>query len=209
MAMLRVKNQDEGENDLHLQIPGEWAATLYPDIFGVPEQWILLVSLIIQLGKEKDADRPHNESIGLSVQGFLERAKAVETLISQLQPPLGADPDLVSLLKAMKNALSIYFYKRILNVDSSMLKTNVENVQNSLPLLQSSQPDSVYGTARFIWPAFIAACEAEPPEIRLAFSAWFRDAARDSGLRLFTTTLTNLEKHWEMRPSSGSVNLSF
>ncbi|KAJ6110546.1 hypothetical protein N7486_002781 [Penicillium sp. IBT 16267x] len=35
--MLRVRDREEGENDLHLERPGLFSATLYPEIFGVPE----------------------------------------------------------------------------------------------------------------------------------------------------------------------------
>ena len=53
--MMRVRGQEEGENDLHLERPGLWSSTLYPEIFGIPEQWVFLLSQVIRLGKEKDA----------------------------------------------------------------------------------------------------------------------------------------------------------
>ena len=171
--MLRTKTQEEGENDLHLQMPGDWSATMYPEIFGVSEQWIMLVSLIVQLAKEKEGNNLQNEGIGLSLKGFLERAKAIEALINRLQRP-NTDPQLSNLLDAMQNALSIYFYRRIHNIDASVLQTKVESVRRCLSRIESTQSMTVYGAARFIWPAFIAACEAEHPEAQLAFSGWFK-----------------------------------
>ncbi|KAJ9655260.1 hypothetical protein H2201_008845 [Coniosporium apollinis] len=87
--MLKVKGQEEGENDLHLQLPGIWSATLYPEIFGVPEPWILLVSLVIRLGREKDAAEQQDVTDALSLKDFVSRAKAVERCINRLQRPDG------------------------------------------------------------------------------------------------------------------------
>jgi hypothetical protein len=35
--MLRVRDRKEGKNDLHLERPGLFSASLYPKIFGIPE----------------------------------------------------------------------------------------------------------------------------------------------------------------------------
>lgn len=48
--MLTIKDTDLGENGLHLQIPGIWMATLYLEVFGIQESYILLLSLMIRLG---------------------------------------------------------------------------------------------------------------------------------------------------------------
>jgi arginine metabolism regulation protein II len=52
--MLRVRDREEVENDLHLERPGHHSTTLYPEIFGIPEPWMLFLSLVIRLGTEKD-----------------------------------------------------------------------------------------------------------------------------------------------------------
>lgn len=53
--MSEVKSLEVGENDLHLECLREFPPTLYPEIFGVPESWMLLLSLTIRLAKEKDS----------------------------------------------------------------------------------------------------------------------------------------------------------
>jgi hypothetical protein len=63
----------------------------------------------------------------------------------------------------------------------------------------------VHGSAGFIWPAFIAACEAEDPKIQESFSAWFEVSAQRSGLSSFAQTQASIEKVWEeKRNSNGS-----
>jgi len=63
----------------------------------------------------------------------------------------------------------------------------------------------VHGSAGFIWPAFIAACEAEDVEVQESFTTWFEISARRSGLSGFTETLTSIRKIWrEKRGGNGS-----
>lgn len=197
--MLKVKDQDLGENDLHLQFPGVWSATLYPEIFGVPEIYVFLLSLVVRLGKEKDSDQPHE------AKEFLNRANAVERSINQLrrpprppETPYTENPspqvELDNLVDGMQHALSIYFYRRIYDVDSSMLQNKVAGVRGCLLRHEFAGSD---GASRLVWPAFIAACEAEDPETQMTFTNWFKNAADRCGLRLFSDTLANIESLWE------------
>lgn len=199
--MLRTKTREEGENDLHLQIPGEWSATLYPEIFGVPEQWILLVSLIIQLAKEKDDDNQLFHRSKLSVKDFLHRAKAIETAISRLQRS-ASDPELDNLLEAMRHALAIYFYRRIYDVDSSMLQQKVASICECLQRSDEIVSPAAHGAARFIWPAIVAAREAESIENQVCLTNWFQNAARRAGLHLFITALANVKAIWEAKKAT-------
>jgi hypothetical protein len=171
--MQRVKGQEEGENDLHLMRPGVWSATLYPEIFGMPEVYIFLLSLIIRLGKEKDDAELQPDAPNLNLKDFLRRAKAVERCINQLRP-LDQKADVVdTLVDATHNALAIYFYRRIYNVDASMLQPRVVSVRDCLLRFESAGAEMAYGSARLIWPAFIAACEAEDAEVQFSFTTWF------------------------------------
>ena len=198
--MLKVKCQEEGENDLHLQKPGVWSGTLYPEIFGVPEQWLMLVSLIIRLGKEKEGidDQANDKTKAdkMSLRDFLSQAKATERFIHRLQRPR-YNAELDSLLDAMQNALIIYFYRRIYDVNASMLQPWVLRVCECLIRVESkSDHEPTYGAARYVWPAFIAACEAEDTDVQASFSSWFRSSAQQSGLQLFSDTLANVERMW-------------
>lgn len=219
--MLKVKGQEEGENDLHLQLPGIWSATLYPEIFGVPEPWILLVSLVIRLGREKDAAEQQDVTDALSLKDFMSRAKAVERCINRLQRPGGtADAPLNHqpqnprhaldcMLGAMQHALAIYFYRRVYDVDASMLQQNVVSVRDCLLRFESADPGMTCGSARLIWPAFMAAREAEDPEVQVSFTNWFKDSGQRSGLSFFTDTLSNIEQIWEEKRSGHRRNVTW
>ncbi|KAK6382934.1 hypothetical protein LTS17_003604 [Exophiala oligosperma] len=214
-----LKSQEAGENDLHLERPGEFPPTLYPEIFAFPEPWLLLLSLTIRLGKEKDYAEAEGVTDALSLKVFASRAKAVERRIhhlqvqrftdtaypsSSLQSPRDRDV-LNNMLDAVQQALIIYFHRRIHDLDASLLQQKVVGVRDCLLRCEFADPTVVHGSAGFLWPAFIAACEAEDPEVQVSFSHWFKTSAQRSGLSCFTKTLQSIEQIWqEKQTSSGS-----
>lgn len=215
--MLRVKCREEGENDLHLQNPGFWPKTLYPEIFGIPEKYVFALSLVIRLGQQRDEAKHQDSADALSLKDFLRRAKTVERYIKQLcRPNQGQDihvtdqseafePMLDDLLQAMHHALTIYFYRRIYDVEADMLQTHVVSVRDCLLRLEAAGAGTMYGSARLLWPAFIAACEAEDPHLQVSFAEWFQNSATCSGLRYFDDAKTNIERVWkEKRSGHGS-----
>ncbi|OAL49298.1 hypothetical protein IQ07DRAFT_76847 [Pyrenochaeta sp. DS3sAY3a] len=196
--MMRVKGQDEGENDLHLEYPGIWSATLYPEIFGVQEMWLFLVSLVIRLAKEKEVSEKDGTAETLSVKDYLSRAKAIEKCILQLKQTRSSEcQTLNNMLDAMEHALLIFFYRKIYDVESSLLQQRVVSVRDCLVKFETGNSEEVFGTTRLVWPAFIAASEAEDSDVQASFATWFRLAAQRSGLRLFSDTLENLERAWQ------------
>lgn len=207
--MLRVKCREEGENDLHLQNPGFWPKTLYPEIFGLPEKYVFALSLIIRLGQWRDEARHQDAADALSLKEFLSRAKTVERYIKQLSVPnRGANPSspsrlevpepmLDDLLQAMQHALAIYFYRRIYDVEADMLQAHVNGVRDGLLRSEATEAGTMYGSARMLWPAFIAACEAEDPQVQSWFREWFQASATRSGLPYFNNAKANIERVWE------------
>ncbi|TVY74812.1 Arginine metabolism regulation protein II [Fusarium oxysporum f. sp. cubense] len=219
--MHKVKGQEEGENDLHLQHPGIWSATLYPEIFGVPELHLFMLSLVIRLAREKEQNQDELINSGLTLKEFMARAKAVERWIKQLhvlrqsiwmvEAPV--DPEhqqsvnlLNSLADTMQHALSVYFYRRIYDLDPSMLQKHVLGVRNRLLEFDASDAGMGYGSLRLIWPAFVAACETDDNDIRASFVQWFECAAKRSGLRIFTETKERIERIWIGRDSTDRQN---
>ncbi|KAI1082091.1 fungal-specific transcription factor domain-containing protein [Whalleya microplaca] len=219
--MYVLKTREEGENDLHLERPGIWSATLYPDIFGMPEILLFLLSLVIRLGKEKDAAEVRNIPDCLDLQEFLSRAKVLERSINQIRqpnhalvaytPPSGTvDPDILgNMINAMQHALAIYFYRRIYDVDASLLQPLVVSVHDSLLRCQGTGSGTMLGSLGLKWPAFIAACEAEGLEVRHSFSNWFESSAQITGLSTFTSTLDIIRETWEARCTSNGSKVAW
>ncbi|KAI2676541.1 transcriptional regulator family: Fungal Specific TF [Penicillium roqueforti] len=214
--MMRVRGQEEGENDLHLERPGFWSNTLYPEIFGIPEPWVLLLSQVIRLGKEKDAAEREDASNCISLKEFISRAKTLEDYINKLPLPSleniqsEFDHEVIdNMLNAMQNALAIYFYRRIYDVDASLLQQKVVVVLDHLLRCENTDSTVVHGSAGFIWPAFIAACEADDPLVQASFSNWFVNSARRSGLSCFTETLANIQRIWQEKTCANGKSVTW
>ena len=203
-----VKSQEEGENDLHLSEPGLFSATMYPEIYGIPEPWIFLLSQTIRLGNERDAAERGIREKTLLLKDFLCRAKAIERRINNMEgmiPMVSAccnrepvDQHVVeTILHGMQAALAIYFYRRVYDVDASILQRKVVSVRDWLFRCEHADRTMVFGYVGQIWPAFIAACEAEDHELQASFSTWFITSAQQSGLPCFTETLKDIECVWQ------------
>jgi len=206
--MRRAKSQDEGENDLHLERIGDYPATLYPEVFGVPEAYMLMLSLVIRLGKERDAAEASSVAGVTSLKDFLAQAKAVERSILRMRPRQHTrDVSIYSkyednkevmndMLTAIHEALVIYFYRKIYDVDSALLQQRVAIICDCLLRCEVAYENTVWGSAGFIWPAFIAACEADDMVIRASFADLFDKMARRSGLSIFRETLLDIQQTW-------------
>ncbi|KAF2824650.1 hypothetical protein CC86DRAFT_456697 [Ophiobolus disseminans] len=209
--MVKIKDREEGENDLHLEMPGFWPKTLYPEIFGVPEAYMFALSLILRLGEWKDS------AVGgdTGLRDFLDRAKTVERYIKRLNRPdiiagkSAPNPALDNMFDAMQNALIIYFYRRIYDLDSSLLQTHVANVGRCLLRSEQSEQGIVHGSSRLLWPVFIAACEAEDPGDQSVFSTWLSGCYDRSGLRYFENARKSAECIWAKKRCSEELSISW
>ena len=118
----------------------------------------------------------------------------------------GLASNLYHFLLSMKTSLSIFFYRRIYDLDPSLLQTRVAVVQQCLMRCEEGEheeaeaeatsSDRFHNSAIFVWSAFVAACEAQDLPTRNYFASWFRKAARQSGLHFFLRTLSQIEKAW-------------
>ncbi|KAI1459807.1 arginine metabolism regulation protein II [Annulohypoxylon moriforme] len=219
--MLKSKTREEGENDLHLERPGMWPATLYPEIYGVPESLIYLLSCIIRLGKEKDNAGQGISRTSSDIAEFLSRAKNLEDCIKQHRDQSGISAfqipysemakvdHLANIISAVQNALAIYFYRRIYDLDSALLQPMVANVLESLTRHQCTGSGIAGGSLSLVWPAFIAACETDDPTMQTAFTNWFETCMRTSGLDTFTVTMNTIKEAWRAKPCSRNSCISW
>jgi len=206
--MQRAKGQDEGENDLFLERIGDFPATLYPEVFGVPEAYMLMLSLVIRLGKRRDAAGASTVAGATSLGDFLAQAKAVERSILRMRPkqyarnisPYSKYDDnkevMNNMLTAIHEALATYFYRRIYDLDSALLQQRVATIRDCLLRCEATDKNAVWGSAGFIWPAFIAACEAEDVGVQASFAELFSKVAQRSGLSRFSDTLLDVQQIW-------------
>lgn len=219
-SLSRVKDQELGENDLHLAYPGDFPATLYPEVAAVPESYMLLLSLVIRLGKAKNASESLPHVTPLSTQEFLTQAKHVERAILRARPTQNVNQNthlptpqdsqvLQDMLFAMHNALLIYFYRKIYDLDACLLQERVKVVCECLLRCEAADQDALYGSTGFKWPAFIAACEAEESETQNSFALLFRRLSLRSGFSAFADSLQDIEQVWLEKQQPGGASVSW
>ena len=183
-----AKCREQGENDLHLSVPGLWSSTLYPEIFGVSESWMILLSQVIRLSNEKELTETDAGPTRLSVKEFMKSAKALEVFILRFDSTIGnervhANSELMAseadwiVLEAMnialRHALAIYFYRRIYDVEPDNLQPMVIKVRESLSACKLSCDVVKRCLQGLLWSAFIAGCEALDVQLQASFADWF------------------------------------
>ena len=219
-----TKCREQGENDLHLSVPGLWPSTLYPEIFGVSENWLVLLSQVIRLSNEKEHLETSQESAGLSVKDFMKSAKALEVCILRLDGTFTDDGNMATfnllndgvdslvlddMSAALRNALAIYFYRRIYDVDPEVLKPLVMKVRDSLSACKLT-----YDTIRrylhgLLWSAFIAGCEALDVEVQNFFTEWL-DSEHVQQCNSISSRLRDImQKTWNQRENGGTRSISW
>lgn len=220
------KSQEEGENDLHLSNPGHWPATMYPEIFGMPETWMALLSQTIRLGNEKEMSEIADLSGVLTLKEFSARAKDLEKYILRWEAPsdsmaidyevqIGSqdvdsdDVPLESMLSALRHALAIYFYRRIRDVEPEVLQFKVKAVRDCIFACKQIACTNGRFLNGLMWPAFIAGCEALDEELQQSFSDWFQLCMRDSGHLLFQRMHQIMQRVWEERRQDRRSSISW
>lgn len=108
------------------------------------------------------------------------------------------------MVLALHKALLVFFYRRIYDVDPTILQDRVWQVQDSLSRCDRGD----IPTAPLLWAAFVAACEALDPTLRDWFTNWFNRSFKASGLQNFKFALNIAKQVWEKQGRSLSSDNS-
>jgi arginine metabolism regulation protein II len=224
------KSLEVGYNDIHLEIQGRWHETLFPEIYGVPESLITLLSQVTCLANEKsrlEAIARTNASVSSSLENHI---KTLEKSVwswklpaSKMGPPrpqmlVGSDlgnQDLVDqpnarlMVLAMHQALIIYFYRRIYNMSAMILQDLAQKTLDYLqPCIDEHVKDRDFAIS-IAWPAFIAACEAVSPELQEQALASLAAIENKGPLFASEPATQIVSTIWEKRMSSGDMTISW
>ncbi|KAJ9259050.1 transcriptional regulator family: Fungal Specific TF [Paecilomyces variotii] len=221
--LLMNKESDLGENDLLLAVPGRWDSTLYPSMYGLPESFLVMLSETLRLANERiTLQRTPNDS-KLTWKQYLFRAKILEKCVCSWEPTVPGYPEpnntsvsdaLVALnhrlvdcmLHAMHQALIIYFYRMIHDIDPFILQDRVTEALEYLLEWEQLKEDARECAAPFAWTGFIVACEALDQATQEKFSAWFSTCAKRSGIKTFQVAHQIAQQIWTRRQEASAAN---
>ncbi|KAF7562871.1 hypothetical protein G7046_g1259 [Stylonectria norvegica] len=231
------KSLDVGYRDIHLQIQGHWKETLYPVIYGIPESLMTLLSQTISVANEKarleslarrnpqlSVDLAHHvktletsiwswslatESMGPPRPPRPPRPSRPPRLIFEADQELMDHPQARPMALAIHQALVIYFYRRIYDMNARILQDLVRKTLDYLEPCMEHMMDDQDFAASLAWPAFIAACEAVSPDLQ---EKALRCLTATDERGLFFTPKPAKEivsLIWERRKQSGDWSLSW
>ncbi|KAL3605219.1 glycolate oxidase [Fusarium poae] len=178
------KTDEMGYNDIHLEVQGQWNHTLYPVIYGIPESLMTLLSQTVSLSNEKarlenvarcnpaisDALAKHTKTLESRIWAWpstLETAGPFEVSSrTTTDHDLVTQPQIRSMTLAIHQALVIYFYRRVYDMNAMILQDLVRKTLDYLEPCLSELIDEQDFATSLAWPAFVAGCEAVTPELQ-------------------------------------------
>lgn len=201
MDMEDPKEPEIGRQDIHLEDPRNDPDSMYMHIYGLPEQWLSLLSQTARLANSSEIwkDKP-------DLQRSLERKAArLEDMICTFASSTAgqSNADILSpsqhMLQALKSSLIIYFYRRIRNVNPLILQTYVDAVIDALRQFDMSLAQHHIPGPGTAWPAFVAGCEASPGSRRDALLTWIETAFLKTGFSYYSIAKEVMQEVWLSR----------
>ncbi|KAK2616812.1 hypothetical protein QQS21_000189 [Conoideocrella luteorostrata] len=186
LDLTRQKPESVGYSDIHLDVSGEWQATLYPEMFGVPETLMTLLSQTISLANEKPcleaagvfdpaisvALSVHIRTLEQQIWSWSLQGSSIAygprlplSLINDASAPHDR-PEMEHMILAMHQALIIYFYRRVYSMSVMVVQAQVRKTLELIqPCLDMGRFDLDFSVS-IGWSTFIAVCEAATPDLQ-------------------------------------------
>ncbi|KAK2033233.1 hypothetical protein LX32DRAFT_705667 [Colletotrichum zoysiae] len=229
LDLSREKPAEIGYSDIHLDTSGHWPLTMYPDIYGIPESLMTLLSQTISLANEKGkleaiamsdprvsmALARHIKQLEQNIWSWSFNSADMESgpsrpweLVTK-HTRLVDHPIVKSLTLAMHQALIIYFYRRVYNMSAMVIK---DAVQKTLDLIQPCMKEAASDhefAASIGWAGFVAACEATTPDLQER-GRKILEAIDNKGVIFGTDKPSKLAQGiWDKRKETGDWTISW
>lgn len=206
-----LKEHETGRRDIHLEDSRESMDTLYPQVYGIPETWLSLVSQVTRLANLLDMVKSRTSPSSFELSNSLQkRAKLLEEMICSfasrpVMGPGGHAPDEDKdgpnphMLRALNTALEIFFYRRIRDLHPRILQGYVSDVIDSLKSFEEALASHNLEGPCPVWPLFMAGCEAVRPKDREFFTELTQRGVEQFGISSFKTAGDIMSSVWKRR----------
>jgi arginine metabolism regulation protein II len=192
----------------------EAGVSLFGEIYGIPESLLSLISHATSLSNELLAMRTSTSDLSIS-HDLAQRSKILENQITSWQcppqspmnsPKAQADEAISAnqaimhhLILAIHGALLIYFYRRISNLNPTILQGYVDETIDHLLQCEQEKLNANLINCGIAWPGFIAATEAIGEVRQMKILGWLRQSSQVSGMRNFDVAADVAERVWQLR----------
>ncbi|KAM3508109.1 hypothetical protein MY10362_001386 [Beauveria mimosiformis] len=207
------KNAAAAHDDIHLEVLGDWQESLFPQLYGLPESLLGLLSQTIRLANEQELlQRDANVDVSM-IATLTRRTKVLEHNIlswkmpcenshsHNFQGPAESQPAtnlggqfIPRLTTTFRHAVTLFYYRRVQKINGLMLQDVVQKVLESMSL-----EDGPHEAAQMLWPAFLASCEAIEQPLREGLGGWLRQMGNKTRIPTFKIVAELAEKVWILR----------
>ncbi|OAA70112.1 C6 transcription factor [Akanthomyces lecanii RCEF 1005] len=188
--------------DVHLEVMGDWTKSLFPELYGLPESLLGLLSQTIRLANEQELlHRDANVDVSM-ITNLCRRTKALEQNILSWKLPYGQI--IPRLATTFHQAVILFYYRRVQNINGLMLQDGVQKVLANL-----SATDEPHEAAPLLWPAFLAACEAIEPFLREGLEDWLVRMGERTCIPAFGAVAEMARQVWALREEKRDYTLSW
>ncbi|KAK1702629.1 fungal-specific transcription factor domain-containing protein [Colletotrichum acutatum] len=203
--------------DIHLATSIQDQEDLYMQIYGVPETWLRLVSQITRLANVMDRLAPNESQLdAIKMAALQPKASYLEEAVcafkaryhGQYEQDLNTEKPHVHMVRALRPALMIFFYRRIRNINPMLLQESVDEVMEALQGFDEALSRNNLLGPGTAWPAFIAGAEATKPERRAQFSSWLNRAYTKSGWKGYCVSSEVLCEVWRHQDADANTSRS-
>ncbi|KAK2003319.1 hypothetical protein LX36DRAFT_146589 [Colletotrichum falcatum] len=229
LDLSREKPAEIGYSDIHLDISGHWPITMYPDIYGIPESLMTLLSQTISLANEKGkleaiaisdprvsmALARHIKQLEQNIWSWslnstdMESGPSMPWELVTKHTRLVDHPVVKSLTLAMHQALIIYFYRRIYNMSAMVIKDAVQKTLDYIQPCMKEAADDHDFAASIGWAGFVATCEATTPGLQER-GRKILEAIDNKGVIFGTDKPSTLaQRVWDKRKETGDWTISW
>lgn len=203
--MYAVKDGALAEEDVHLEVMGLYEGSLFPRLHGLPETLLGLLSQTIRLVNEQELMHRDTHIDSGMIANIVRRTKVLEhNILSWTPSAAGGDGTGSNLEEAFHQAIILFYYRRVQNINGLMLQDVVRKVLAPLTQVTGQQE-----AAAMLWPAFVAACEAIKTPLRECLAAWLRRMEQDTRLPAFGVVADVARKVWALREERQDYTLSW
>ncbi|KGQ09657.1 hypothetical protein BBAD15_g4997 [Beauveria bassiana D1-5] len=223
LRMSVEKSAAAAHDDIHLEVMGDWQDSLFPQLYGLPESLLGLLSQTIRLANEQELlQRDANVDVSM-IANLCRRTKVLEHNIlswkmtcenlqsHNVQNPAESPPAtnlggqvIPRLTTTFRHAVTLFYYRRVQNINGLMLQNVVQKVLESMSL-----EDGPHEAAQMLWPAFLASCEAIEPPLREGLGGWLRQMGNKTRIPTFKIVSELAEKVWILREEKQDYTLGW
>ena len=204
------KDAQTGIQDIHLEDPRSSVEDEFHVIYGVPEQWLSLLSRTTRLANWLDAmyipERLIDEHLLETLQSRAQILEdAVCAFVGSPKTEIRDDPRQASgdyMYRCLTAALLIFFYRRIRNVHPLMLQTYVDEIIQGLEDFDASLVRCGHPGVASPWAAFMAGCEAMGESRRKKLGKWMDKAYETCGFQSYKSAKEHMVEVWRRADQS-------